>query len=179
MYAVFTYLLYLNLAYVGVTATLIALSSLLPVMGFYGRILASSMCLLICSIYGVIISIILRLVGYPGLSQWAVARAFKWLMKFTTGVEFTIRGEEHLKTRPAVFIGNHQTLVESWYERAAGARTELTGLRPTRELDVGVIGAIMPPYCSITAKKDLKKVPFLGQFSACLVTSSRYSSCSS
>lgn len=44
-------------------------------------------------------------------------------------------------TRPAVFIGNHQT-----------------------ELDVLMLGCIFPKYCSVTAKKSLKSTPFLGWF---------------
>jgi len=34
-----------------------------------------------------------------------------------------------------------------------------------RELDVLMLGAIFPPYCSVTAKKSLKYVPILGWFS--------------
>jgi len=45
-----------------------------------------------------------------------VARAFKWTMWLTTGVEFVLQDEEHLATRPAVFIGNHQTYVGLWEE---------------------------------------------------------------
>ena len=33
------------------------------------------------------------------------------------------------------------------------------------ELDVLVVGYVMPPYCSITAKSSLKKIPILGWFS--------------
>ncbi|KKK25989.1 putative 1-acylglycerol-3-phosphate acyltransferase (AtaAp) [Aspergillus ochraceoroseus] len=94
--------------------------------------------------YGVIASIVLRLVGYGRVSQWATARSFKWVMRYTTGVRFDIiQGEEHLATRPAVFIGNHQS-----------------------ELDVLMLGCIFPPYCSVTAKKSLRHVPFLGWFMA-------------
>lgn len=64
-------------------------------------------------------------------------------MRLTTGVQFEIEGQEHLKTRPAVFIANHQT-----------------------ELDVLLLGTIFPPYCSVTAKKSLKRIPFLGWFMA-------------
>jgi lysophosphatidate acyltransferase len=82
--------------------------------------ITSAVCLSICASYGVVASIILRLTGYGGLSQWTVARAFKWTMWFTTGVTFRVidsgreeggrrGGEEALLTRPAVFVGNHQT----------------------------------------------------------------------
>ncbi|MCJ1449368.1 MAG: 1-acyl-sn-glycerol-3-phosphate acyltransferase beta [Stictis urceolatum] len=65
-------------------------------------------------------------------------------MALATGVQFEIvLGEEHLLTRPAVFVGNHQTA-----------------------LDVLLLGTIFPKYCSVTAKSSLKRVPFLGWFMA-------------
>lgn len=66
-------------------------------------------------------------------------------MRFTTGVTFTIEDPNNWlnTTRPAVFIGNHQT-----------------------ELDVLMLGYIFPKYCSVTAKKSLKSIPFLGWFMA-------------
>jgi lysophosphatidate acyltransferase len=76
--------------------------------------------MLACAAYGVVASIILRCVGYGGLSQWTVARAFKWSMWVLTGVTFRIMdsgkivggkrgGFEALRERPAVIVGNHQT----------------------------------------------------------------------
>lgn len=87
--------------------------SLLPNSSFYYRTLLSFASLVVCAAYGTVASAILRIVGYGGLSQWTVARSFKWTMWLTTGVEFVIQDEEHLRTRPAVFIGNHQTYVSS------------------------------------------------------------------
>lgn len=106
-----------------------------------------------CASYGVIASIVLRCIGYGGLSQWTVARAFKWSMWLLTGVTFDVQGsmkrgegglngEDGLATRPAVFVGNHQT-----------------------ELDVLMLGCVFPKYTSVTAKSSLKWVPFLGWFS--------------
>jgi lysophosphatidate acyltransferase len=129
---------------------------------FWARILASVAALCACATYGCIASICVRVAGYGGLSQWITARSFKYSMWLVTGVWFDIinegqawafsgRGEggkegteggQWLKTRPAVFMGNHQT-----------------------ELDVLMLGTMFPPYCSVTAKKSLQWVPFLGQFS--------------
>lgn len=54
-------------------------------------------------------SVVLRLVGYGGLSQWTVARAFKWTMWWATGVTFVVEDEGgQLKRRPVVLVGNHQ-----------------------------------------------------------------------
>ena len=65
-------------------------------------------------------------------------------MAWTTGIHFEIvEGKEYLDTRPCVLIGNHQS-----------------------ELDVLLLGTIFPPYCSVTAKRSLRLVPFLGWFMA-------------
>ena len=130
-------------AYLVVTLTLYMLSLRMPVAGFFARLLASYLSLLISASFGVIVSIFLRLVGHGRISQWATGRCFKYLMRLTTGVTFNIDDpNDYLnKTRPAIFIGNHQT-----------------------ELDVLMLGNIFPKYCSVTAKKSLKKVPFLGWF---------------
>ena len=119
---------------------------------FYGRWLAAFVAMLICSVYGVIASALLTVVGYGGLGQWTTARSFKWIMLLFTGVWFDVYdggapdGGAHGgwldTTRPAVFIGNHQS-----------------------ELDILFLGHIFPKYCSVTAKASLKWVPFLGWFS--------------
>src|SRR2546421_3164205 len=57
---------------------------------FWARILASYLSLSVCAIYGVVATITLRLVGYGTVSQWTTARSFKWVMRFTTGIQFTI-----------------------------------------------------------------------------------------
>ncbi|KAF2464324.1 acyltransferase-domain-containing protein [Lindgomyces ingoldianus] len=136
-----------------------AISALLPrrpsqLSAYLARLVSSIVALLLCASYGVVASIVLRLVGYGGLSQWTVARAFKWTMWVFTGVTFRVNdggrieggrrgGEDALLTRPAVFVGNHQT-----------------------ELDVLLLGCVFPKYCSVTAKKSLRLVPVLGWFMA-------------
>lgn len=129
--------------YLALTVAFFVLSLRIPVAGFVARLLSSYASLIICACYGVVASICLRLVGYGRISQWATARSFKYVMWLSTGVTFTIEDpNDYLnKTRPAVFIGNHQT-----------------------ELDVLMLGCMFPKYCSITAKKSLKSWPFLGWF---------------
>jgi lysophosphatidate acyltransferase len=130
-------------AYLALTLVFFMLALRIPVAGFVARLLASYASLVACACYGVVASIFLRLVGYSRISQWATARSFKYVMWFTTGITFTIEDpNDYLnKTRPAVFIGNHQT-----------------------ELDVLMLGCMFPKYCSVTAKKSLKRMPFLGWF---------------
>ena len=129
--------------YTGVTMAFYVASWFVPKAGFIARALASYVSLLTCAVYGVVASICLTLVGKQQISQWATARAFHYVMAFTTGIVFQVQDPKNIlgTTRPAVFIGNHQT-----------------------ELDVLMLGAMFPKYCSITAKSDLKHIPFLGWF---------------
>ncbi|KAG4441420.1 hypothetical protein IFR05_003107 [Cadophora sp. M221] len=131
------------IGYLGLTVFLVMLSSRVPAAGFFGLLLASYASLLLAASYGVLISILMRLVGHGRSSQWATGRFFKHLMRYTTGITFSIDDpNDYLnKTRPAIFIGNHQS-----------------------ELDVLMLGCIFPHHCSVTAKKSLKSMPFLGWF---------------
>lgn len=121
-----SWLLYLSAAPVALTMLLRVLGFVLPGrLGERATFAAFSvtafLLLMVCASYGVFASIFLRAIGYGGLSQWTVGRAFKWTMWLTTGVTFRVDeaggreeggrrgGKEALDTRPAVFVGNHQT----------------------------------------------------------------------
>ncbi|KAL8706115.1 MAG: hypothetical protein Q9201_000817 [Fulgogasparrea decipioides] len=137
---------YFLLSYICLILALFVLSNLgLPSLSFYARCLAAYACLVLCATYGVLVSLLLRLTGHHRLAQHFTARAFDLTMRLATGVSFRIlSGEHHLSSRrPCVIIGNHQS-----------------------ELDVLLLGRIFPPYCSVTAKSSLKRVPFLGWFMA-------------
>ena len=133
----------LSAFYLGLTTTFFTLSYFsVPTASFYARLLASYGCLVLCATYGVFASLVLRLFGKHRISQWATARAFHYTMALATGIHFEIvDGKEYLDTRPCVLIGNHQS-----------------------ELDVLLLGTIFPPHCSVTAKRSLRLVPFLGWF---------------
>ncbi|KAK4153728.1 hypothetical protein C8A00DRAFT_43366 [Chaetomidium leptoderma] len=141
--AFLSYIGYGLAGYTALTLFFYMLSAVIPKSAFVARSLASYLALIISSLYGVTASVILRLVGLNQLSQWAVARSFKYIMGLSTGVTFEVEDPKgHLQhVRPAVFIGNHQT-----------------------ELDVLMLGCMFPKYCSVTAKASLKKVPILGWF---------------
>lgn len=144
MYAFVSYLAYFLVGYTALTVALYMLSLAVPRAAFVARLLASYISLVICALYGVFVSIFMRITtGNAQSAQWAVARAFKLLAYLTTGVTFELVDPKgHLeKVRPAVFISNHQT-----------------------ELDVVMLGATLPKHCSVTAKSSLKKTPVLGWF---------------
>ena len=131
--------------YTGLTSALFSMSNLgFAPASFYARCLTSYVALLVSSTYGVLVSILLRPIGYHRISQYLVARCFKYSMWIATGVQFEIvEGEQYLSTKPCVIIGNHQS-----------------------ELDVLLLGTVFPPYCSVTAKSSLRRIPFLGWFMA-------------
>lgn len=137
------YLTKFLLGYAALTLSFYMASLVVPKAGFVARVLAAYISLLACALYGVLVSIVLTLVGKRQIAQWACGRAFVFAMRYTAGVEFVIDDPDNVlgSTRPAVFIGNHQT-----------------------ELDVLMLGTIFPKYCSVTAKAQLKRVPFLGWF---------------
>lgn len=131
------------LGYFAITVFFYMVSFVAPKASFIARALASYVSLLVCATFGVVASVLFTLIGKQGISQWVTARAFHYAMALTTGIVFEIDDPGNVlgTVRPAVFIGNHQT-----------------------ELDVLMLGALFPKWCSVTAKSDLKKIPFLGWF---------------
>ncbi|AJU90585.1 unnamed protein product [Saccharomyces cerevisiae] len=96
-----------------------------------------------CGFYGVIASILCTLIGKQHLAQWITARCFYHVMKLMLGLDVKVVGEENLAKKPYIMIANHQST-----------------------LDIFMLGRIFPPGCTVTAKKSLKYVPFLGWFMA-------------
>ncbi|ETI28157.1 hypothetical protein G647_00606 [Cladophialophora carrionii CBS 160.54] len=149
MFFLLRWILYFLSLYVFTMLSFFALHTYLPgapqILGFLARTMAAYLSLIACAAYGTIASAILRVFGlHFTYGQWTTAKAFKNLCTYTLGVRFEIldNGEQILNsTRPAVFIVNHQT-----------------------ELDVLLLGWIWPKNCSVTAKKSLRNVPFLGWF---------------
>ncbi|CCE83162.1 Piso0_003734 [Millerozyma farinosa CBS 7064] len=92
-------------------------------------------------LYGVIASIILKLLGKNEYSQYTVARAFYYPFSWLSGVKITIKNEERLHQRPAVVISNHQSA-----------------------LDLLMLARIFQVGYTVTAKKALMYVPVLGWF---------------
>lgn len=65
------------------------------------------------SVWGVCVSILMSLVGRGRDINWVVARSFERSTAPLVGVKFRVEGREHLdENRPAVLVGNHQTMVD-------------------------------------------------------------------
>ncbi|EPQ27691.1 uncharacterized protein PFL1_04829 [Pseudozyma flocculosa PF-1] len=97
----------------------------------------------VCSVWGVLVSIVLSLVPGQRLNiNKVVARSFYYLTGTLTGIRFEVEGEEHFSNKsPAVLVGNHQTGIDILY-----------------------LGRIFPGFASIMAKQELKFAPLLGQY---------------
>ncbi|KAK6200391.1 uncharacterized protein RJT21DRAFT_43600 [Scheffersomyces amazonensis] len=94
-----------------------------------------------CALYGVIASIILKIINKQQYSQYTVAKAFFHLFSWVLGLNIKVINEKYLHSSPAIYISNHQS-----------------------SLDIYVLGKIFQPGYSVTAKRSLKFVPFLGWF---------------
>lgn len=99
--------------------------------------------LLVSAIYGVLSSVFLSLIGKRDISQWSTARFYYTLFSFIMGTRINIDRPNLLENLPAILISNHQS-----------------------ELDIYMLGRIFPKRCVVTAKKQLKYIPFLGWFMA-------------
>lgn len=71
--------------------------------------------LLTVSMVGLVAAVGMALAGKRAQINWFVARMFYGLASWWLGIKFTIDGAEHLTTAPAVFVGNHQSMVDLLY----------------------------------------------------------------
>ena len=148
MHGLLLYPVYASAAYLTAMFSFFALHLLVPsisIFGFIARCMSAYLSLIACAAYGTTASCFLKPFGLQfKYGQWTTARAFKWVCRYTTGVDFEILGNgRHLldSQRPVVIVVNHQS-----------------------ELDILLLGWIWPQHCSVTSKKSLKNIPFLGWF---------------
>ncbi|KAA1466525.1 acyltransferase-domain-containing protein [Dentipellis sp. KUC8613] len=130
------------LAYLGLPVFLLhTLSSSSPVARYYVRITLYLSTLGLCSAWGVVVSVAMSLAGRRFDINWVIARSFYAIASRVMDIKMTVEGAEYLETRPAVLIGNHQSM-----------------------LDILYLGRIFPKRASIMAKRELQWMPLLGQF---------------
>lgn len=108
---------------------------------FYVKSTIFGTLIIVCALYGVVASIVLRLVGKEEYAQYTVARVFYFTFSRILGVTISIKNAHYLKQKPAVVVSNHQSA-----------------------LDILVLGKVFMPGYTVTAKKALKYFPFLGWF---------------
>lgn len=84
-----------------------------PALQYYYRLAAFLLGLGTASVWGVVVSVVLSLLGQSHNINWVVARSFHGVVAPLVGVRFSVEGEHFLSTvRPAVVIGNHQTMID-------------------------------------------------------------------
>lgn len=108
---------------------------------YYWRVGMYLCALAVVSAWGACIGIVLFVVGKRFDTDFWVARSFHFVAGKLLDIRFEIEGEEYLATKPAVLIGNHQSMV-----------------------DILCLGPIFPRSTVISAKKELRWAPFLGLF---------------
>ncbi|CEL59275.1 lysophosphatidate acyltransferase [Rhizoctonia solani AG-1 IB] len=132
------------LAYLSLPALVLRyLSDRSPIVKYYVRLTTYLSTLGVLSIWGVLVSIGMTAMGKRFDINYVVARSFYYVCGPLLGIDFVVEGEEHMSTPSAVYIGNHQTM-----------------------LDILYLGRIFPKQSSIMAKKELKWAPLLGQYMA-------------
>ncbi|KAH3899914.1 related to Probable 1-acyl-sn-glycerol-3-phosphate acyltransferase [Saccharomycodes ludwigii] len=116
--------------------------SLISKIIFYTKQIINITLFSFCALYGVVVSIVLKIIGKPRYAQWATARCWYYVIGWVLGLRVKLINEHILKeSSPCIFVSNHQS-----------------------SLDIFMIGRAFPPGCTVTSKKSLKYVPFLGWF---------------
>ncbi|THH18212.1 hypothetical protein EW146_g2729, partial [Bondarzewia mesenterica] len=130
------------IAYLGLPVYLLhKLSASSPVAQYYVRLSLYLSTLGLVSAWGAVASVAMGIAGRRFNVNYVVARTFYALASRIMNIKIQVEGAEHLETRPAVLVGNHQSM-----------------------LDILYLGRIFPKRTSIMAKKELQWTPFLGQF---------------
>lgn len=130
------------LAYLSLPALVLRyLAERSPAVRYYLRLTTYLSTLGVLSVWGVFVSLGMTALGQRFDINWVVARSFYITAGRIMGIDFKVEGEEHMDVPSAIFIGNHQTM-----------------------LDILYLGRIFPKKCSIMAKKELQWMPLLGQY---------------
>ena len=62
-----------------------------------------------------IVAVGMSLAGRRFDINWVVARSFYFLASRLLDIKFVVEGGEHLETRPAILVGNHQSVLDILY----------------------------------------------------------------
>jgi len=80
-----------------------------PTARYYFRVVVYYSALGFCSVWGMIVAAGMSLAGHRFDINWVVARSFYTLAGKLLDIKFVVEGEEHLDTKPAILVGNHQS----------------------------------------------------------------------
>jgi lysophosphatidate acyltransferase len=129
------------LAYISLPIILVrSIATSSPVGRYYTRMVVYVGALITVGSCGIVIAAGMSLIGRSTDANNVVARIFYATVGRALDLKVEVEGEKHLNTSPAVFMVNHQSI-----------------------LDVLVIGRLMPKQTAIMAKKSLQFSP-IGPF---------------
>ena len=157
-YMSFLSLILKPLAYLGLPAYILhRFSQTSPLIRYHLHNILYVCSLSFCSTLGFCVALPLSLVGRRYDVNYVVARTFYAIFSRLVGVEIIVEGEEHLKTRPCVFVGNHQSMLDVLCLGRCVTSPVLSSWSDLR-------ASLFPVRTRIMAKKSLKYTPFFGQF---------------
>jgi lysophosphatidate acyltransferase len=155
----FSTLILKPLAYFGLPVYILhRLSQTSPLIRYYIRNI-----LFICSVgfsstVAFCAAVPLTLLGRRYDVNYIAARTFYATFGSLSGLRVLVEGEEHLKTRPCVLVGNHQSMLDLLYIGRCAASLVLP-FQCSDPLD-----SMFPRGTRMMSKQSLKYVPLLGQF---------------
>lgn len=101
------------LAYISLPVLLFrSIANTSPVGRYYWRVSVFLGSLAVVSAWGVVVAVGLTFVGRRHDVNHVVARTFYNLVSHALELEVEIEGEEYLQTKPAVMVGNHQSMLD-------------------------------------------------------------------
>jgi lysophosphatidate acyltransferase len=108
---------------------------------FYLRVAIYVTCLSVVGTASIFIALVMAITGRKYDVNAVVAFTFYYIASRALNITIEVEGEEYLQTRPAVMVGNHQSM-----------------------LDIIWLGRMFPLQASIMAKKSIQWNPVLGPF---------------
>jgi len=131
------------LVYLSLPALIIrTVSNSSPTGRYYVRVGLYIGTLTVVAAWGVVVAAALSVVGRRFDVNYVVARSFYAIASRVLDIKVEVEGEDYMETRPAVYMSNHQSMV-----------------------DVLMLGRIFPMQASIMSKKEMQWTP-LGGFMA-------------
>ena len=101
-------LAYLSLPYL----LLRTLSQSSPLARYYVRLTLYVSMLGVCSAWGALISLPMTFIGHRFDINYVVARTFNFLAGRALGISIVVEDEDYLANRPAIFVSNHQSMLD-------------------------------------------------------------------
>jgi lysophosphatidate acyltransferase len=91
------------------------LSKANPIARYYVRLGMYLSTLGLCSMWGILVALGMNVIDNPFNVNYVVARSFYAVASRVLDIKVIVEGEEYLETRPAILVGNHQSMLDILY----------------------------------------------------------------